>query len=70
MDDNTQKTDSTGNGRQRVYNVGSGQLNAEERLELVKILARAGYAARVGRERPDGKPQAAYVYFVEYWNEN
>lgn len=59
-----------GDERQRIYNVGHGQLNLEERLALVNLLARAGYAAKIGRERPENKPGAAYIYFVEYWNEN
>lgn len=58
-----------GESRQRIYGVDGGQLNQEERLDLVKMLARAGYAARVGREKPQEKPNGAYVYFVEYWRE-
>lgn len=55
--------------RRRIYNVCGGQLNAEERLDLAKMLVRAGYAARIGRERPEGKPNGALIYFVEYWQE-
>lgn len=58
------------NSRQRVYNVDGGQLNQEERLDLLKLLARAGYSVRVGREKPKDKPNGAYTYFVEYWREN
>lgn len=56
--------------RQRIYGVGRGQLNADERLEIVKLLAKAGYTVRVGCERPDGKTNGANIYFVEYWYEN
>ena len=58
------------NSRQRVYNVDGGQLNQEERLDLLKLLARAGYSVRIGREKPKDKPNGAYIYFVEYWREN
>lgn len=61
---------SNEDARQRVYNVDGGQLNQEERLDLLKLLARAGYSVRIGREKPQDKPNGAYIYFVEYWREN
>ncbi len=48
----------------RIYEQKDGQLNKEDRLELAKLLVKAGYTVRVGREKPQGK--RAYVYFVEY----
>lgn len=40
---------------------------AEDRLELVGILAKNGYTVRIGRERPGNR--SAYRYFVEYGRE-
>lgn len=43
------------------------KLNDEDRNTLVCLLAKAGYAVRIGKERPGGKGQT--MYFVEYWEE-
>lgn len=43
------------------------KLNDEDRNTLVCLLAKAGYAVRIGKERPSGKGQT--MYFVEYWEE-
>ena len=42
----------------------NGKLNAEDRLEIAKLLIKAGYTVRVGPEKPPSK--RSYVYFVEY----
>ena len=54
--------------RQRIYSQKSGALNEFDRLELAKLLIKAGYTVRIGRERPPGK-SGAYTYFVEYAEE-
>jgi len=41
-------------------------LTEAERLELAKLLAKAGYRVRLGRERPKGKETGSYKHFVEY----
>lgn len=51
-------------GEVKIYEQKDGQLNKEDRLELAKLLVKAGYTVRVGREKPPGK--RTYVYFVEY----
>ncbi len=43
------------------------KLNDEDRNALVCLIAKAGYAVRIGKERPGGKGQT--MYFVEYWEE-
>ncbi len=43
------------------------KLNDEDRNTLVRLLAEAGYAVRIGKERPGGKGQT--MYFVEFWEE-
>jgi hypothetical protein len=56
--------------KQRVYSQKSGALNESDRLELARLLLKAGYTVNLGREKPAGKQGGAYVYFVEYWENN
>lgn len=44
------------------------KLNDEDRNTLVCLLAKAGYAVHIGKERPGGKGQT--MYFVEFWEED
>lgn len=44
------------------------KLNDEDRNTLCCLLIKAGYAARIGKERPGGKGQI--MYFVEFWEED
>lgn len=57
------------NGRQRIYNVKNNALNEQERLDLARMLAKAGYAVRLGRVKQNPKSNT-YTYFVEYWEES
>ena len=70
------KTKSLGGADDMATNIirsirkGSAQWNEEDRLKLVSILAKAGYAAKIGRRMVRGtedkaKPQMEYT--VEYW---
>lgn len=43
------------------------KLNDEDRNTLCCLLIKAGYADRIGKERPGGKGQT--MYFVEFWEE-
>lgn len=52
--------------RYRIYSL-LGKMNDQDRTELTTLLVKAGYAARIGREREGNK--GAYSYFVEYWKE-
>lgn len=52
--------------RCRIYNL-LGKMNDQDRAELTTLLVKAGYAARIGREREGNK--GAYTYFVEFWKE-
>lgn len=56
-------------GRQRIYSKKNSSLNEQDRLDLARMLAKAGYAVRVGREKPNAK-SSSYIYFVEYWEES
>ena len=54
----------------RSIRKGSAQWSEEDRLQLVSILAKAGYAVKIGRRIVPGtenksKPQMEYT--VEYW---
>ncbi|MCM1545270.1 MAG: resolvase [Ruminococcus sp.] len=55
--------------RKRIYAQKQGVLNANDREALALLLVKAGYAVRIGKERPAGKTNGAYIYFVEYWEE-
>ena len=54
--------------RQRIYNIKSNALNEDNRLELSRLLIKAGYAVRIGKERKSNSK--TYIHFVEYWEEN
>ena len=44
------------------------KLNDEDRNILCCLLVKAGYAVRIGKERPGGKGQTQY--YVEFWRED
>ena len=50
---------------QRIYPQKAGALNEAERLEIAKLLIKAGYAVKIGIEKTKNKN----VYFIEYWDE-
>lgn len=54
-------------GRNRIRNL-LMKLNDEDRNTLCCLLVKAGYAVRIGKERPGGKGQT--MYFVEFWEES
>lgn len=60
------RNDMAKQGRHKIKNLLT-KLNDEDRNTLCCLLIKAGYAARIGKERPGGKGQT--MYFVEYWEE-
>ena len=42
----------------------NGQLNSNDRLELARLLIKAGYTVRIGKEKIPGKNRN--IYFIEY----
>lgn len=50
----------------RIYAQKNGSLNETDRLNILTMLAKAGYAVRLGKEKPKDKPNAANVFYVEY----
>ena len=57
-------------GEQQRYRIKNllQKLNDEDRNTLCCLLIKAGYAVRIGKERPGGKGQT--MYFVEFWEED
>lgn len=53
-------------GRYKIKNL-LMKLNDEDRNTLVCLIAKAGYAVRIGKESPGEKGQTQY--FVEFWEE-
>lgn len=56
----------------RSIRKGSVQWNEEDRLALIGILAKAGYATKLGRQVVPGteeKKSPQYEYTVEYWED-
>ena len=52
----------------KIYALKSGSLNELERLEIAKLLIKAGYTVRLGKEKANGK-SSSYIHYVEYLNE-
>ena len=50
----------------KIYPVKSGALNEAERLELARLLIKAGYTVRLGKDKPVGRTSSTYVHFVEF----
>ena len=50
----------------RIYSLKSNSLNETDRLEMAKLLIKAGYTVRIGREKPQGKSNTANVIFIEF----
>ncbi len=52
--------------RQKISNL-LNKLNDDDRTNLCCLLLKAGYAARIGKEKVG--PKGKTTYFVEYWEE-
>lgn len=48
----------------RVYPQRGGALNENDRLDLARLLIKAGYKVRIGKEKMNGG--STYTYFIEY----
>jgi hypothetical protein len=51
--------------RNKIKSVRQGALNDADRLELARLLVKAGYCVRIGKEK-DGNTN---VTVVEYWED-
>lgn len=54
--------------RYRITAVGFGVLNESDRLQLIQLLSKAGYATRLGRLKVNPK-STTYKYYVDYWED-
>ena len=52
-------------GRNKIVAPKTNSLNEQERLEMAKLLLKAGFTVRTGTEKQGNRT----VSFVEYWNE-
>lgn len=48
----------------RIYPQRCGALNENDRLDLARLLIKAGYKVRIGKEKMNGG--STYTYFIEY----
>lgn len=48
----------------KIYSLRNGGLNETDRLELAKLLIKAGYVVRIGKEQKQGRTTTRY--FVEF----
>ena len=51
----------------KIYSLKNGSLNEADRLELSRLLIKAGYTVRIGKEKVPGK--YTNVIFVEFQEE-
>jgi len=49
----------------KIYSQKNGQLNEQDRQAIATLLIKAGYMVRIGKEKPEGKQNAAHVHYVE-----
>ncbi len=48
----------------KIYAQNYGSLNEEDRLEIARLLVKAGYIVRLGKEKQGNKN--SYTHYVEY----
>ena len=53
----------------RIFNQKNGNLNEHDRLELLKLLGKAGYIVALGKEKPGQKSNAQYIHYVEFYED-
>lgn len=49
----------------RIYSVKQGSLNENERLEIARLLIKAGYTVKLDREKRN-QNSSTYTYFIEF----
>ena len=50
----------------KIYSLKNGSLNESDRLELARLLIKAGYTVRIGKEKaPNKNTNVIYVEFKE-----
>ena len=54
----------------KIYNQKTGALTEADRYELGRLLFKAGYMVRSGKEKSSEKPNSAYSHYIEIWGDN
>lgn len=54
--------------RCKIYVLKGRHLSESDQLKLCELLIKAGYAAKLGKEKPPGKN--TYNHYVEYWEDD
>lgn len=57
------------NEKQRIYVLKDGKLTDEDKLDLCRLLIKAGYTVRQGKENKGTAEKPKYERFVEYWKD-
>jgi len=50
----------------RIYEQKNGALTEADRLDIARLLIKAGYQVSIDRERPPGKDNGKFIWFVEF----
>lgn len=50
----------------KIYSLKSGGLNETDRLEIARLLLKAGYTVKIDKEKPANSK--TYNHYVEYWD--
>lgn len=53
--------------KQRIYVLKDGKLSDEDKLDLCRLLIKAGYTVRIGKENKGTAEKPRYERFVECW---
>ena len=53
--------------KQRIYVQKNERLSDDDKLDLCRLLVKAGYAVRIGRENVGTGEKKRYERFIEYW---
>ena len=52
----------------RIQPQKNGSLTEPERLDIARLLVKAGYTVRIGKEQKT--KNSRYTYYIEYWRED
>lgn len=50
----------------KIRKLKNGTMTESDRIEIARLLVKAGYTVRIVRERPAGKTAGAYEHFIEF----
>ena len=50
----------------RIQPQKNGSLTESERLDIARLLVKAGYTVRTDKAKPTNNPNAAYVWYIDF----